>query len=101
MDMLATELLRTYQVPDQNVQAFLIKVPQSLTYILTLPIGRLSVSERSFHVSLDHSLAKYGTLRLFARSVKRFEKPVDAGKKETKQLPWCTFCNLFFEAKSV
>jgi pimeloyl-ACP methyl ester carboxylesterase len=41
-----------------------------------------------FEVPKDHSNPSYGTLRLFARSVERFERPVDASKKEPKQPPW-------------
>ena len=52
--------------------------------------GRLSVSELFFEVPKDYSNHQNGRLRLFARSVERFEKPVDASKKEVKQLPWCT-----------
>lgn len=52
--------------------------------------GRLNVSELFFEVPRDHSKPQNGTLRLFARSVERFQKPVDASKKEVKQPPWCT-----------
>lgn len=52
--------------------------------------GRLNVSELFFEVPKDHSRPQDGSLRLFARSVERFEKPVDVSKKEVKQPPWCT-----------
>ena len=52
--------------------------------------GRLNVSELFFEVPKDHSNPKSGSLRLFARSVERFEKPVDASNREVKQPPWCT-----------
>lgn len=52
--------------------------------------GRLNVSELSFEVPKDYSKPQNGSLRLFARSVGRFEKAVDASKKEVKQPPWCT-----------
>lgn len=52
--------------------------------------GRLNVSELSFQVPKDYANPQNGSLRLFARSVERFEKPVDASKKEVKQPPWCT-----------
>ena len=52
--------------------------------------GRLNVSELFFEVPKDYSNPQSGSLRLFARSVERFEKPVDASKKELKQPPWCT-----------
>ena len=52
--------------------------------------GKMNVSELFFEVPKDYSRPQSGTLRLFARSVERFEKPVDASKKEVKQPPWCT-----------
>lgn len=52
--------------------------------------GKLNVSELFFEVPKDYSKPKNGSLRLFARSVERFEKPVDASKKEVKKPPWCT-----------
>ena len=51
--------------------------------------GRLNVSELFFEVPKDHANPSHGSLRLFARSVERFESPVDASKKEVKQPPWC------------
>lgn len=57
--------------------------------------GRLNVSELFFEVPKDHSRPQNGSLRLFARSVERFEKPVDASKKEVKQPPWCTHYSIF------
>ena len=52
--------------------------------------GKLNVSELFFEVPKDYSHPQNGSLRLFARSAERFEKPVDATKKEVKQPPWCT-----------
>ena len=52
--------------------------------------GRLNVSELFFEVPRDYAKPQSGSLRLFARSVERFEKPVDASKKEVRQPPWCT-----------
>ena len=52
--------------------------------------GRLSVSELFFQVPRDYANPQNGSLRLFARSLERFEKPVDASRKEVKQPPWCT-----------
>lgn len=52
--------------------------------------GKLSVSELFFEVPKDYSNPRNGSLRLFARSVERFEKLVDASKNEVKQPPWCT-----------
>lgn len=51
--------------------------------------GRMNVSELFFEVPKDYSNPRNGSLRLFARSVERFEKPVDPSKKEVKQPPWC------------
>ena len=56
--------------------------------------GRQSVSELFFQVPKDYSNPQNGSLRLFARSVERFEKPVDASNKEVKQTPWCTHHSL-------
>ncbi|KAM0801385.1 putative proline iminopeptidase [Usnea florida] len=50
--------------------------------------GRMNVSELFFEVPKDYSKPQSGTLRLFARSVERFERAVDASKKEVKQPPW-------------
>ncbi|MCJ1273228.1 hypothetical protein MMC21_001018 [Puttea exsequens] len=47
----------------------------------------MSISELFFEVPRDYTNPANGSLKLFARSVERFEKPVDASKKETKQ-PW-------------
>ena len=52
--------------------------------------GRFNVSELFFQVPKDYANPQNGSLRLFARSVERFENPVDAIKKEVKQPPWCT-----------
>lgn len=51
---------------------------------------RLSVSELFFEAPKDYSNPQNGSLRLFARSVERFEKQVDASKIEVKQPPWRT-----------
>lgn len=47
------------------------------------------MSELFFEVPKDYLKVKNGKLQLFARSVERFEQPVDLSKKESKQLPWC------------
>lgn len=52
--------------------------------------GRLNVSELFFEVPKDHLKPQHGSLRLFARSVERFENPVDSSKNGLKQPPWCT-----------
>lgn len=52
--------------------------------------GKLSVSELFFEVPKDYSNPRNGSLRLFARCVERFEKPVDTSKTEVKQPPWRT-----------
>lgn len=51
--------------------------------------GKFNVSELFFQVPRDYANPHNGSLRLFARSVERFEKPLDASKKEVKQPPWC------------
>ena len=52
-------------------------------------IGKLQVSELFFEVPKDYSKPDDGSLRLFARSVERFENPVELGKDGQKRLPWC------------
>ena len=56
--------------------------------------GKFHVSEMFFEVPKDYESPLSGTLRLFARVVERYEKPVDPGKslermKEHAILPWC------------
>lgn len=58
-------------------------------------LGKLNVSELFFEVPKNYSKAQDGSLRLFARSVKRFEKPVDISKKEIKQPPWRTHLSTY------
>ncbi|KAI4195676.1 MAG: hypothetical protein LQ346_003369 [Caloplaca aetnensis] len=54
--------------------------------------GKASVSEYFFEVPLDHDAASSkGTARLFARSIARYQKPVDPTKAETEQLPWLLY----------
>ena len=55
---------------------------------MILVLGRLLVSELVFAVPVDYSNPDKERLRLFARSVERFEKPVDPSVKATKQKPW-------------
>ncbi|KAL8893912.1 MAG: hypothetical protein Q9192_004803, partial [Flavoplaca navasiana] len=50
---------------------------------------KLRISEYFFEVPLNHASPPDGNLRLFARSIERYEKPVGAIKEEAKQLPWC------------
>lgn len=57
---------------------------------INILLGRLSVSEFFFEVPKDHYNPNDGKLRLFARSVERFENPVDLSQTEPKQLPWCS-----------
>ncbi|OJJ50164.1 hypothetical protein ASPZODRAFT_1117486 [Penicilliopsis zonata CBS 506.65] len=52
--------------------------------------GRLRVAELFFDVPVDYSKPNEATLRLFARSVRRFNTPVEP-TKEDKQLPWLVF----------
>ena len=56
--------------------------------VLNKSLGRLNVSELFFEVPRDHAKPSNGSLRLFARSVERFERPVDVSKKQKRQLPW-------------
>ncbi|KAJ5460630.1 Proline iminopeptidase [Penicillium daleae] len=52
--------------------------------------GKLRVAELFFDVPLDYSKPSDGTLRLFARSVSRLNKPVEPAKEEPK-LPWLVY----------
>lgn len=47
------------------------------------------MSELFFDVPKDYSMPADGSLRLFARSVERVEKPSDGAKEEKKHVPWC------------
>jgi hypothetical protein len=53
-------------------------------------LGKLRVAELFFDVPLDYSKPSDGTLRLFARSVSRLNKPVEPAKEEPK-LPWLVY----------
>ncbi|KAI4109801.1 MAG: hypothetical protein LQ339_001585 [Xanthoria mediterranea] len=50
--------------------------------------GKLTISEYFFEVPLNHASPLDGSLRLFARSIERFEKPVGVVEEEAKPLPW-------------
>ncbi|KAJ5168740.1 Proline iminopeptidase [Penicillium canariense] len=52
--------------------------------------GKLHVAELFFDVPIDYSKPSDGTLRLFARSVSRLNKPVEPTKEESK-LPWLVY----------
>jgi len=79
---------RTHQVPGQSVG-----LHPHLHPLINI-LGRLIVSELFFEVPKNYNNPLKGSLRLFARSVERFEKPVDSGKNEKKQPPWCMYCSL-------
>lgn len=57
---------------------------------LTKHPGKLRVAELFFDVPLDYGQPSDGTLRLFARSVSRLNKPVEPAKEESK-LPWLVY----------
>ena len=84
--MVVAKLLgkRTHQLPGQHSAAALHHAHDP-----NLLSGRLNVSELFFEVPKDYGNASKGTIRLFARSVERFEKPVDTSKQDVKQHPWC------------
>lgn len=48
------------------------------------------MSELFFDVPIDYSKPNEGTLRLFARSVSRLNKPIEPVKEESK-LPWLVY----------
>ncbi|KAL3471882.1 Alpha/Beta hydrolase protein [Aspergillus californicus] len=54
--------------------------------------GKLRVAELFFEVPLNYSQPGDGTLRLFARSVRRLVKPVDPGKDDKQPpTPWLVY----------
>ncbi|KAL4979043.1 Alpha/Beta hydrolase protein [Aspergillus desertorum] len=54
--------------------------------------GKLLVAELFFEVPLNYSRPGDGTLRLFARSVRRSVKPLDSGKDDKQPpLPWLVY----------
>ncbi|KAL4988581.1 Alpha/Beta hydrolase protein [Aspergillus falconensis] len=54
--------------------------------------GKLLVAELFFEVPLNYSRQGDGTLRLFARSVRRSAKPHDSGKDDKQSpLPWLVY----------
>jgi len=59
--------------------------------VLILILGRLLVSELAFAVPVDYSHPDKGRIRLFARSVERFEKLADHSIKQAKQKPWFVY----------
>jgi hypothetical protein len=51
--------------------------------------GRLRITEHLFDVPKDYSKPDAGTLRIFARSVRKHDTPiVPETSKEKEQLPW-------------
>ncbi|KAM0101481.1 hypothetical protein ACP6JE_003898 [Aspergillus fumigatus] len=55
-------------------------------------LGKFRVAELLFDVPLNYCKPNDGNLRLFARSVRRLETPVDpANGKSEKQLPWLVY----------
>lgn len=67
--------------------------------MLTLPLkvaGKLKITEHFFDVPKDYSKPEDGTIRIFARSASKFEKPIVPSTKpnpEKDQLPWMCFLN--------
>ena len=62
-------------------------------------LGKLKVAELLFEVPKDYSKPDVGTLRVFARSVEKVEKPVDPDEEKSKQLPWrknCIYVSVFY-----
>lgn len=52
--------------------------------------GKLRVAELLFEVPVNYQIPNEGSLKLFARSVRRPSNPPDA-TKEDKQLPWLVY----------
>ncbi|KAH0139593.1 alpha/beta-hydrolase, partial [Aureobasidium melanogenum] len=57
--------------------------------------GKLRVTEHFFDVPKDYSKPDSGTIRIFARSVRKHESPADPSDHDAKksQLPWMVFLN--------
>jgi len=57
--------------------------------------GKLKVTEHFFDVPKDYSKPSSGTIRIFARSVRKHESPADPSDHDDKksQLPWMVFLN--------
>ncbi|KAI5236552.1 alpha/beta-hydrolase [Aureobasidium subglaciale] len=57
--------------------------------------GKLRVTEHFFDVPKDYSKPETGTIRIFARSVRKHESPADISDHDDKksQLPWMVFLN--------
>ncbi|KAG9912325.1 alpha/beta-hydrolase, partial [Aureobasidium melanogenum] len=57
--------------------------------------GKLRVTEHFFDVPKDYSKPDSGTIRIFARSVRKHESPADPSDHDEKksQLPWMVFLN--------
>jgi hypothetical protein len=53
-------------------------------------IGKLKITEHFFEVPRDYAKPSSGSLRLFARSAKKVEKPAEPEEDDPKkkQLPW-------------
>ncbi|KAJ5495851.1 Proline iminopeptidase [Penicillium diatomitis] len=53
--------------------------------------GKLRVTELFFDVPVDYQKPNDGRLRLFARSVTRWNNPIDSSTKEDTKLPWLVY----------
>ena len=59
------------------------------SYLSNRHLGKLKITEWFFEVPKDYSKPADGTLRLFARSTEKVQKPADPAKDEPQQQPWC------------
>jgi hypothetical protein len=59
--------------------------------------GKLKITEHFFDVPKDYSKPDAGTIRVFARSVRKHETPIvpatGSDKNEKDQLPWMCYLN--------
>ncbi|KAF1808071.1 alpha/beta-hydrolase [Eremomyces bilateralis CBS 781.70] len=53
--------------------------------------GKLRVTEHFFEVPRDHASPERGTLRLFARSVRKATRPIDPSDEKHERLPWMLY----------
>ena len=70
-----------------------------LTHLIPYISGKLNVGEIFFEVPKDYDKSNKGTLRVFARSVERYQKPVDPCKTLNQSLdsskqPWCRYIHI-------
>ncbi|GAB7352212.1 hypothetical protein MBLNU459_g2685t1 [Dothideomycetes sp. NU459] len=64
------------------------KIVEQRTHLVP---GKLKITEHFFDVPKDYSKPDAGTIRLFARSVRKHESPAEPEDDKKKQLPWMVY----------